>query len=41
VPLSIDRWAVIIATAGSLFIAEELRRVIAPKLFNRGKWTPA
>jgi Ca2+-transporting ATPase len=41
VPLSIAQWGVVIGIAGSLFTIEELRKVIAPKLFSRGKWTPA
>jgi Ca2+-transporting ATPase len=40
-PLSITQWGIIIGVAGSLFTAEELRKVIAPKLFSRGKWVPA
>ncbi len=41
VPLSIEQWGIVIGTAASLFVVEELRKVIAPKLFSRGKWTPA
>ena len=41
VPLSASQWGAVIGIAGSLFLAEELRKVIAPKLFSRGKWTPA
>ena len=40
-PLSITQWGIIVGVAGSLFTAEELRKVIAPKLFSRGKWVPA
>jgi Ca2+-transporting ATPase len=41
VPLSLAQWGIIIGIAGSIFITEELRKVIAPKLFGRGKWNPA
>jgi len=29
-------WAVIVATSGSILVAEEVRKAIAPRLFNRG-----
>jgi Ca2+-transporting ATPase len=41
VPISVAQWCIIISIAGSIFMAEELRKVIAPKLFSRGKWAPA
>jgi Ca2+-transporting ATPase len=41
VPLSPEQWGIIFGIAGSIFITEELRKVIAPKLFSRGKWNPA
>jgi len=41
VPLSAAQWGVIIAVAGSLFAVEEVRKVVVPKLFSRGKWAPA
>jgi Ca2+-transporting ATPase len=41
VALSIWDWAVIFGAAGALFLIEELRKVVAPRLFSRGKWTPA
>jgi hypothetical protein len=41
VPLNAAQWGVILGIAGSLFVIEEMRKVIAPKLFSRGKWTPA
>jgi len=40
VPLSFSQWGIILGLAASLFMIEELRKVIAPKLFNRGKWYP-
>ncbi|MDY6892696.1 MAG: HAD-IC family P-type ATPase [Chloroflexota bacterium] len=41
VPLSLAQWGSIIGIAGALFTAEELRKVVAPRLFRRGKWVPA
>lgn len=41
VPLSLAQWGIIIGIASSIFITEELRKVIAPKLFSRGKWNAA
>jgi Ca2+-transporting ATPase len=41
VSLSVWDWAVIFGAAGALFLIEELRKVVAPKLFSRGKWAPA
>ena len=41
VALSAWDWAVIFGAGGALFLIEELRKVVAPKLFSRGKWTPA
>ena len=40
VPLSLAQWGIIIGAAGSLFVIEELRKLIAPKLFSWGKWKP-
>jgi len=34
-------WAVIFGAGGALFLIEEMRKVLAPKLFSKGKWTPA
>lgn len=39
-PLSPAQWGVALGTAGSLFVVEELRKVIFPKLFSWGKWKP-
>jgi Ca2+-transporting ATPase len=41
VPLSIDRWGIILLSGGSLFIIEEVRKLLFPRLFSRGKWQPA
>ncbi len=40
VPLGLKEWGVVLGAAGSLFIAEELRKVVAPHLFSLGKWRP-
>jgi Ca2+-transporting ATPase len=37
VPLGLDDWGIILLAAGSLFIAEEIRKALAPRIFNRGK----
>jgi Ca2+-transporting ATPase len=37
VPLSAGEWGIIVAVALSVFVAEELRKRIAPRLFHRGK----
>ncbi|MDM7998561.1 MAG: HAD-IC family P-type ATPase [Dehalococcoidia bacterium] len=41
VGLGVWDWAVIFGAAAALFLAEEARKIIAPRLFSRGKWTPA
>jgi Ca2+-transporting ATPase len=40
VPLGIDRWAIALLAGGSLFIIEETRKILFPKLFSWGKWQP-
>ena len=40
VPLSIDRWGIAILAGGSLFIVEEIRKTLFPRLFSLGKWAP-
>jgi len=37
VPLSLEDWGVVVLIAGGIFVAEELRKLIAPRIFNRGK----
>lgn len=37
VPLGMDDWAVVILVAGSIFVAEEVRKAIGPRVFSRGK----
>jgi Ca2+-transporting ATPase len=40
VPLGIDRWGIAILAGGSLFVIEETRKALFPKLFSLGKWQP-
>jgi len=37
VPLGWDDWGVVILVAGSIFVAEEFRKAIAPRIFGSGK----
>jgi Ca2+-transporting ATPase len=40
VPLGIERWGIVILAGGSLFVVEEIRKVLFPRLFSLGKWRP-
>jgi Ca2+-transporting ATPase len=40
VPLGIDKWGIAILAGGTLFIIEESRKVLFPRLFALGKWKP-
>jgi Ca2+-transporting ATPase len=40
VPLSIDKWGIALLAGGSLFIIEETRKVLFPRLFSLGKLRP-
>jgi P-type Ca2+ transporter type 2C len=40
VPLSLKDWGIVLAAAGALFLIEEFRKLVAPRLFSRGKWQP-
>jgi P-type Ca2+ transporter type 2C len=40
VPLSLDRWGVVLLAGGSLFVIEEARKVFFPRIFSFGKWQP-
>ncbi|MDY7019638.1 MAG: HAD-IC family P-type ATPase, partial [Chloroflexota bacterium] len=40
VPLTIDKWGIALAAGGTLFIIEETRKVLFPRLFSLGKWRP-
>ncbi len=38
VPLGIDKWGIAILAGGSLFVIEETRKALFPRLFTVGKW---
>lgn len=38
VPIGITDWAVVVMAGGGLFLAEEVRKLLFPKLFSWGKW---
>ena len=40
VPLSLEQWGIALGAGGSLFLIEEARKLIAPRLFSFGKWAP-
>jgi Ca2+-transporting ATPase len=40
VPIGIDMWGITILAGGGLFLIEEARKVLFPRLFNLGKWQP-
>jgi Ca2+-transporting ATPase len=37
VPIDLGDWGVVVLIAGGIFVVEELRKLIAPRIFNRGK----
>ena len=40
VPLTIEKWGIALLAAGSLFVIEETRKALFPRLFSLGKWQP-
>jgi Ca2+-transporting ATPase len=38
VPLGLSEWGIIVAAGGGLFLIEEIRKAILPKLFSLGKY---
>jgi len=40
VPLSLGEWGIALLAGGSLFIIEETRKLLFPRLFSLGKWRP-
>jgi len=40
VPLGIGEWGIAILAGGSLFLVEEGRKLLFPRLFSLGKWQP-
>jgi hypothetical protein len=37
VPLDLGDWGIVVLTAAGLLVVEEVRKLIAPRIFNRGK----
>ena len=40
VPLGIDKWGIALLAGGTLFVIEETRKALFPRLFTLGKWRP-
>jgi len=40
VPLGVDMWGIAFLAGGGLFIIEETRKALFPRLFSLGKWQP-
>ncbi len=40
VPLGLERWGIILGAGCSLFIIEEVRKMLFPRIFSFGKWRP-
>lgn len=40
VPIGIDKWGIAVLAGGSLFLIEETRKILFPRLFSLGKWSP-
>ena len=40
VPLGIDKWGIALLAGGSLFVIEETRKALFPRLFSLGKLRP-
>ncbi|MFQ6121474.1 MAG: cation-translocating P-type ATPase [Dehalococcoidales bacterium] len=40
VPLGIDKWGIALLAGGILFVIEETRKTLFPRLFTLGKWGP-
>jgi len=40
VPLGIDKWGIAILAGATLFVIEETRKTLFPRLFSSGKWRP-
>jgi Ca2+-transporting ATPase len=41
VPLSIEKWGIALLAGGTLFVIEEARKTLFPRLFTLGKWKPS
>jgi Ca2+-transporting ATPase len=40
VPLTADKWGIVLLAGGSLFVIEETRKRFFPRLFSLGRWRP-
>jgi Ca2+-transporting ATPase len=40
VPLTVEKWGIALIAAGSLFVIEETRKALFPRLFSMGRWRP-
>jgi len=40
VPLTLDKWGIALLAGVSLFIIEETRKALFPRLFSLGQWRP-
>jgi len=40
VPIGLDMWGIALLAGGALFLVEEIRKVLFPRLFSLGKWQP-
>ena len=40
VPLTVEKWGIALLAGGSLFVIEETRKALFPRLFSLGKWQP-
>lgn len=40
VPLKAWEWGIVLLAGGSLFVIEETRKILFPRLFSQGKWQP-
>jgi len=40
VPLGIEQWGIALLAGGSLFVIDEIRKTLFPRLFTLGKWKP-
>ena len=41
VPISIDRWGIVVLAGFGVLVIEEVRKMLFPRLFSLGKWQPA
>jgi Ca2+-transporting ATPase len=39
-PLNISQWGIVLIAGAALFVIEEVRKIVFPRLFNMGKFMP-